>query len=319
MSRSTFRYLSIVFLVLGCALPALSQRARATKPQAQASNPQAQTNLALNKRVTASSSDEQASWGARFIVDGQRDERSGSRGWSSSADKSRNHTEWVQVDLGGSQSVGFVDIYPRNDPARLGEGFPVDFTIETSEDGRAWTAVVGKTNYGKPGNEVQRFAFNQVGARYVRVVGTNLRYLGAEQAYYMQFAEIEIYGGSSESSSPSRSAGLAGTSWQGEIRLDDGSTRSLTVLIDGANQVSGEIVSSATRANVTPLALQGTYDPSTGAFALRFSGREGRGTVQGTLTGAAQSPTAASGQAALTIMQSGSRQIVNGTWRIARQ
>jgi hypothetical protein len=319
MSRSTFRYLSIVLLVLGCALPALSQRARATKPQAQASNPQAQTNLALNKRVTASSSDEQASWGARFIVDGQRDERSGSRGWSSSADKSRNHTEWVQVDLGGNQSVGFVDIYPRNDPARLGEGFPVDFTIETSEDGRAWTAVVGKTNYGKPGNEVQRFAFNQVGARYVRVVGTNLRYLGAEQAYYMQFAEIEIFGASSEPSGPAGLAGLAGTSWQGDIRLDDGSTRSLTVLIDGANQVSGEIVSSATRVNVTPLALQGTYDPSTGAFALRFSGREGRGTVQGTLTGAAQSPTAASGQAALTIMQSGSRQIVNGTWRIARQ
>ena len=201
MPRPSLRSIAFAVLVLACALPALSQRSRPSNPQAvnpQVSNPQDKTNLALNQRVTASSSDEQGSWGARFLVDGQRDERSGSRGWSSIADKSRNHTEWIQIDLGGSRSIGFVDIYPRNDPARLGEGFPVDFTIETSPDSRTWTAVVKKTNFGKPGNAVQRFAFSPVAARYVRVVGTSLRYLGAEQAYYMQFAEIEVYAGSSK-------------------------------------------------------------------------------------------------------------------------
>jgi hypothetical protein len=201
MLRPNFRFPLIVLIVLGFALPALTQRAKVTTPQApktqaQASTSQAKTNLALNKRVSSSSSDERGSWGARFLVDGQRDEIAGSRGWESSSDPKRNHTEWVQIDLGASATIASVDIYPRNDPARLGEGFPVDFTIETSADGQTWTVVVRKTNYGKPGNVVQHFAFNAVAARYVRVVGTNLRYLGAENAYYMQFAEIEVYSGS---------------------------------------------------------------------------------------------------------------------------
>jgi hypothetical protein len=206
MPRFNFRWIVFALLVLACALPALSQRAKVTNPpaqaqapaKAQAQNTQPQTNLALDKRVTASSSDERGSWGARFLVDGERNEKAGSRGWSSNADKSRNHTEWVQIDLGGSASVGIVDIYPRNDPARLGEGFPVDFSIETSADGQSWTAVVNKTNYAKPGNAVQRFSFTPVSARFVRIVGTNLRYLGAEQAYYLQFAEIEVFAGSSK-------------------------------------------------------------------------------------------------------------------------
>jgi hypothetical protein len=308
----------IAVVVLGCALSAPAQRRARATTNAEVSNPQPKVNLALNKRVTVSSSDEQGSWGARFAVDGQQDERSGSRGWTSASDKSRNHSEWIQIDLGGNSSIGFVDIYPRNDPARLGEGFPVDFSIETSLDGRSWTAVVRKTNYGKPGNEVQRFAFNPVNARYVRVVGTNLRYLGAEQAYFMQFAEIEIFEGTTGSSGQSGGDVLAGTSWQGEIRLDDGSTRSLTVVIDASNQVSGDVVSSATRANDVRLALQGTYDPQTRAFALRFSGRESQGNVQGTLTGTAGSSNAASGQASVTVMLAGRRQVVNGTWRINR-
>ena len=311
MTCIRFRSLLIVLLVLGCALPALSKPARA-------SNPQAETNLALNKRVTVSSSYEQGSWGAALAVDGERNENRGARGWSSEADKSRNHTEWIQIDLGGSHPVSRVDIYPRNDPARLGEGFPLDFTIEVSQDGRSWTAVVRKTGYGKPGDDVQRFGFNPVGGRFVRIVGTNLRYLGAEQAYYMQFAEIEVYAGSTESPGPRGQAVLAGTSWRGEIRLDDGTTREMTIEIDRANIVSGEIVSSGGRTNSTRLTLQGTYDPGDGAFSLRCSGRDGLAAAQGTLTGTALSPTSASGQIALTIMQPANRKTVNGTWRIGR-
>ena len=319
MPCTSFRSMLIAILVLGCAFPASAQRprpGRVTNPEV--ANLQPKVNLALNRRVTVSSSYEQGSWGAALVVDGERNEKQGARGWSSGADKSRNHSEWVQIDLGGNYSVGFVDIYPRNDPARLGEGFPLDFTIEASLDGRAWTAVVRKTGYGKPGDEVQRFAFNPVGARFIRIVGTNLRYLGAEQAYYLQFAEIEVYAGASEPPVPAGPPVLAGTAWQGEIRFDDGSARSLTVAVNGANQVSGEVFSSTGRTNENRLALQGTYDPRSGAFALRFNGRDVRGMVQGTLTGAAQSPTDASGQAALTIMQPGSRQILNGTWRIGR-
>jgi hypothetical protein len=187
--------LVVFLLATALAFPLAGQRTRPANPQPQVqAQVQAQTNFALNARVMVSSSYEQGSWGANLAVDGERNEKQGARGWSSGADKARNHTEWIRVDLGRNQTLGRVDIYPRNDPARLGEGFPVDFTIQISEDGGNWTTVVQKANYPKPGNEVQSFAFNPVNARYVQIIGRNLRYLGAESAYFMQFAEIEVYG-----------------------------------------------------------------------------------------------------------------------------
>jgi hypothetical protein len=188
----------VVFLLAtAVALPLAGQRTRPANPQPQVQaqvQAQAQTNFALNARVTVSSSYEQGSWGANLAVDGERNEKQGARGWSSGADKARNHTEWIRVNLERSQTLGRVDIYPRNDPARLGEGFPVDFTIQVSADGQNWTTVIQKSDYPKPGNQVQSFPFNQVTAQYVQIIGRNLRYLGAESAYYMQFAEIEVYG-----------------------------------------------------------------------------------------------------------------------------
>jgi len=319
MPRRNFRWILSVLLVLVCARPALPQRTKVSnlRAPAQAQNSQAQTNLALNKGVTASSSDEQASWGARFIVDGQRDEKAGSRGWSSIADKSRNHTEWVQIDLGASSSLGRVDLYPRNDPARLGEGFPVDFTIGVSADGKAWTAVVRQTNYPKPGNSVQSFSFDPANARYVRVTGTNLRYLPAESAYYMQFAEVEVYA-PAQASEPAGKAALAGSSWQGEIRLSDGRTRTFTAAVDGGNRISGQVALSTNR-SAANVALQGTYDPATGAISLRYGGTGAPGGEQGTLTATAASATDVSGQATVTSASMGQRRSAQGTWSMGRR
>ena len=38
---------------------------------------------------------------------------------------------------------------------RVGEAFPLDFTIQVSNDNTNWTTVVTQTNYAKPGNSVQ--------------------------------------------------------------------------------------------------------------------------------------------------------------------
>jgi hypothetical protein len=320
MSRTKIAFVSVAVFILGMVLPLAAQPARATQPGK--SDPG--VNLALHKRVLVSSSYEQGSWSADSAVDGERNEKQGARGWSSSGDTSRNHKEWIRIDLGGSHPVGRVDIYPRNDPARLGEGFPIDFTIEVSTDGRSWTPVVNKTNYPQPGNEVQRFAFNPIGAQFVQIIGTNLRYLRAESAYYMQFAEIEVYAASAAAgpAEPSGNPALAGTSWQGEIRLSDGRTRTFTATIDGNNQISGQVdVSAAGRAvgrSASRVALQGTYDPSTGAFAMRYGGTGAPGAEQATLSGSVSSLTEASGQATVTSSQTGGRRSVQATWRMSR-
>jgi hypothetical protein len=43
-------------------------------------------------------------------------------------------TTWVQVDVGESRRIDFVKLYPANDRETPGEGFPVRFKIESSND-----------------------------------------------------------------------------------------------------------------------------------------------------------------------------------------
>lgn len=151
-------------------------------------------NLALNKTVTSSSSYESDGWFMTKAVDGQRSSVTGAMGWTSNDNRGSNHTEWVTVDLGAGNSIGRVDLYPRNDSNNVGYGFPIDFTIELSTDNTNWTTVVTRTNYPLPGNSVQSFTFGSQNARYVKITGTSIRSNPNDaNQYRMQFAEIEVY------------------------------------------------------------------------------------------------------------------------------
>jgi hypothetical protein len=278
-------------------------------------------NLALNKYVRASSTYGQASWSPDFVVDGIRTEKSGARGWSSQGDTSVNHPEWIMIDLGASHPVNRVDLYPRNASQREGESFPIDFTIQTSLDGNAWKTVVSRNGYGKPGPEPQRFTFDKTDARYVKVEGTNLRYLGAESAYYMQFAEIEIYGPSAAAEEEKKPV-LAPSSWAGEIAMDGGGTQSLRISIGSDNQISGEITQSRTGRAPERYAVSGSLNPQTGAIAMSYSTRAMTSITEGTLTGKIDSPTEASGTIAVkvTLVQVARKTATtNGTWRLTRR
>ena len=144
--------------------------------------------------ITASSSYEGDGWGIRSAIDGQRASTTTAMGWSSLGPYTTDHTEWVQLDLGSARSLDRVDLYPRSDGANAGQGFPIDFTIQTSTDGTTWTTVSTQANYPKPAAVAQTFPFAPVSARYVKVTGTHLSTdpLGH---YHMQFAEIEALGG----------------------------------------------------------------------------------------------------------------------------
>jgi len=145
------------------------------------------------KGVYASSSVEDWGWNRTRAVDGNRNCAEGANGWSSQVGMSSNHTEWIEIDLGSNHRINRVDLYPRNDAGVIGEGFPVDFTIQVSTSRSNWTPVVVRTGYAKPGNSVQSFKFEHANARFVRVHGTNLRRTEGSSDYVMQLAEVEIY------------------------------------------------------------------------------------------------------------------------------
>jgi len=149
------------------------------------------TNLALHRAVTASSDVGRSGWSKAAAVDGLRTSASGSLGWTSYNDIKKNHTEWIQIDMGSTYRINTVDLYPRADGANAGLGFPIDFTIQISEDNTHWTTVVNGHQGTKPSG-MQSYSFPWADARYVKVEGTNLS-TDPFGNYHMQFAEIELF------------------------------------------------------------------------------------------------------------------------------
>lgn len=152
------------------------------------------TNLAAGKTITSSSSYETTDWGSTKAVDSKKSSIAGAMGWTSNNSLTTNHTEQITVDLGSSKTVSRVDLYPRNDDANTGYGFPIDYTIKVSSDNTNWTTVVTKTGCSLPGGTIQRSTFTATSARYVKIEGTNLRpNPNDNNNYRMQFAEFEVY------------------------------------------------------------------------------------------------------------------------------
>ncbi|RKP56286.1 discoidin domain-containing protein [Cohnella endophytica] len=150
-------------------------------------------NLAINKTVTASSTVDNTDWGVAKATDGTTSSIGGSMGWSSANSLTTNHTEWVTVDLGTSQSFSKVVLYPRNDGVNTGYGFPINFTIDVSTNNSTWNTVITNTGYALPSGTGQTFTFAAQNARYIRVNGTSLRQNPNDSNQYrMQFAEIVV-------------------------------------------------------------------------------------------------------------------------------
>ncbi|GAA1589993.1 hypothetical protein GCM10009789_49520 [Kribbella sancticallisti] len=150
-------------------------------------------NLAAGRAVTTSSSSEFTAegWLRSNLTDGSRQSRLwNTMGWTSDS-VAAGSTQYARVDLGGPSLVSRVDLSARSDGSNTGNGFPVDFTIETSLDGTTWTPVASAADRPQPGADVQGFTFPATTARFVQVRGTELRPDG-EGGYRMQLAEVEV-------------------------------------------------------------------------------------------------------------------------------
>lgn len=156
-------------------------------------------NLAYGANVEASSSLEDSRWGTAHLTDGNPFSADGTWGWSSDASDTADDSQSVTLDLGRVATVSSVVLDPRAYDGRdVGGGFPADFTVETSRDGKTWTTVVEETGFAQPtGREQPSFSIDPRRARYVRVTGTSLTLAKNNdtdvQEYRMQFAEIEVY------------------------------------------------------------------------------------------------------------------------------
>ncbi|HEY3482228.1 MAG TPA: discoidin domain-containing protein, partial [Streptomyces sp.] len=129
----------------------------------------ASTLLSQGKPATASST-ENAGTPASAAVDGDTGTR-----WSSAA----SDPQWVQVDLGSTQSISQVVL-------NWETAYATGFKIQTSDNGTAWTDAYSTTT-GTGG--VQTLAVNASG-RYVRMYGT-----ARATGYGYSLWEFQVYGG----------------------------------------------------------------------------------------------------------------------------
>jgi lysophospholipase L1-like esterase len=126
--------------------------------------------LALNKPVTASSTSDAVNFPASKTVDGDPD-----TGWSSRA----NDAEWIAVDLGSVQSIGWVRL-------KWGAAYGQGYEIQVSTNNLSWSRVYN-TASGTGG--IEDISFTAANARYVRMYGMQR---GTTNGYFLN--EFCIYG-----------------------------------------------------------------------------------------------------------------------------
>ena len=151
-------------------------------------------NLALGGVATASSFD--SGRAPFYLIDGKI-EAAENQGYYSSVGSTENHTEWVQIELTKESEINSIWVYPRYDGIHA--GFPVDFTLQTSVDGKQWNIVATGENHTEVTDALPcKYTFADVNAKFVRLVATNLysannEWTGYKDTYILQLAEIEVY------------------------------------------------------------------------------------------------------------------------------
>ena len=138
------------------------------------------------------------------------------RAYRSQAARTADAPTWVQIDLGASHPIDSVKVYPANerqypghDEHYAGEGFPVRFKIEASDnpDFHNATAIVDHStaDYANPRGIIQQYhASAGAQGRYVRFTATRLMNIAGRTAtdpkagYHLALAKIGVYSGGKE-------------------------------------------------------------------------------------------------------------------------
>jgi DUF1680 family protein len=130
------------------------------------------------------------------------------RAYRSKPAKTADAPTWVQIDLGASQPIDSVKVYPANEKGRpgrdehyAGEGFPVRFKIEASLDPDFSSArlIVDHTgaDYPAPKGQIEEYRAQGVEGRYVRLTATRLMDVEGG-GNYLALAKMDVYSGEKE-------------------------------------------------------------------------------------------------------------------------
>lgn len=88
-------------------------------------------------------------------------------------------TTWVQIELGSSQPIDAIRLYPSSRPHKNPSGFPVRFHIECSNDpdfkNAKRIADWSKNDFPEPADQIIEFPVHGVPVRYVKLTVTRLR------------------------------------------------------------------------------------------------------------------------------------------------
>ncbi|MBO5510941.1 MAG: discoidin domain-containing protein [Clostridia bacterium] len=156
-------------------------------------------NVALGKKVFASEigwTSDAEGLGYAFLTDGYAMEKTHPTNgghwltaWPSDYHKAVDEEVWVAVDLGTDHVFDRVNLYPRGSDGRF---FPEEYDIQVSEDGEEWNTVktvTGDTSTNIKGREI---AFDEVEARFVRVLIRKHFKTPASKGYTTQISELEV-------------------------------------------------------------------------------------------------------------------------------
>ncbi len=156
-------------------------------------------NLALGKTVTVNTNDGGApTWAAANLTDGLYINTSSKNGWTSAGVKKDACDVTVTIDLGASQSMDRVQLYPRADAmAASGKpaAFPKNFTISVSDDNKTWTTVATVTDSEIPDAGIPYVVdFDLTSGRYVKFNATKTHDMATDDTVdRVQLAEFGIY------------------------------------------------------------------------------------------------------------------------------
>lgn len=154
-------------------------------------------NLAKHKPVTTNSEIRGSeNWAVDKLTDNSRNTNIESAGYSSEAFSNAACTVWVMIDLQEICEIGRVVLAPRSDNGFRGAFFPVDYSIDVSEDGTVWKTVYEAVGTKQPEQPVE-VCFPAVSGRFVRLTATRLRNSSAGE-HRLQLAEMEVYGPAEE-------------------------------------------------------------------------------------------------------------------------
>ena len=156
--------------------------------------------LALGKPVTALDETACCGWSRAALVDGVTTSTDQSEGYHSAIVDTADSAKWVQVDLGSSQALKSLTLYPAhptNDPAGdfPGAGFPVRYRVQISDDPQFATAttLADRTDADQPNPGTTPVTLPVDGqGRYLRVTATKLACRDTSCTF--RLAELAVFG-----------------------------------------------------------------------------------------------------------------------------